>query len=57
MPLAFRRRAVDEIFPLAATLAIGMMISIGILGVFWFDVSAIAEPGRAESYIDSAGRH
>jgi len=44
-------------FLLAATLAIGMMISIGILGVFWFDVSAIAEPGRAESYIDSAGRH
>ena len=44
-------------FLLAATLAIAMLILIGILGVNCFDVCAIAEPGRAESYIASAGRH
>jgi cytochrome c553 len=44
-------------FLLAATLAIGTLILIGILGVICFDVSAIAEPGRAESHIASAGRH
>jgi mono/diheme cytochrome c family protein len=44
-------------FLLAATLASAMLILIGILGVICFDVSAIAEPGRAESYIASAGRH
>jgi hypothetical protein len=44
-------------FLLAATLAIAVLILIGILGVICFDVSAMAEPGRAESYIASAGRH
>src|SRR5450432_4356670 len=44
-------------FLLAATLVIAVLILMGILGVSSFDVSANAEPGRAESYIASAGRH
>jgi mono/diheme cytochrome c family protein len=42
---------------LAATLAIAMLLLIGILGAICFDVSAIAKPNRAESYIPPAGRH
>jgi mono/diheme cytochrome c family protein len=44
-------------FLLSAALAIGALILIGMLGVIFFDLSAIAEPGRTESYIASAGRH
>jgi mono/diheme cytochrome c family protein len=45
-------------FFLAATaLAIALLILIGILGVICFDISAIAEPGPAESYIASTARH
>jgi mono/diheme cytochrome c family protein len=44
-------------FLLAATLVIAVLILMGILGVSSFDVSANAEPGRAESYIASAARH
>jgi hypothetical protein len=37
-------------FLLGATLAIAMLILIGILGAICFDVSAIAEPGRGVLY-------
>ena len=36
-------------FLLAVTLALAMLILIGILGAICFDISAIAEPGSTES--------
>ncbi len=44
-------------FLLAVTLALAMLILIGIFGAICFDISAIAEPGSTESYIASAGKH